>query len=235
MRRPNRHIISPRDPALGGLPKQFRVRMLGEFVEPDVPTINRHRLRMSREGNNARPIVELDVGNFDLRGERRAPRVHFQIVLPMRDHRVREAEEIEKFSHHPHVFQRAGIIFRRKQIIPVRKIDSLSDVLERVGIRPADAHGFLRQRKHLLFARVEPVFSENPRQLMRHETFRQSLVTVEFNGWKDRTHGHYDFGFRISSFGFSAAASPSPPLEERAGERRSLRSEPFSSMAGGPG
>ena len=58
----------------------------------------------------------------------------------------------------------------------------------RVSMGMRGANGFFGEGEDLLFLRVELVLGENPRQLMRHEKSRQSLVIVELNEWKDGTH-----------------------------------------------
>ena len=86
---PDGHVVAPGDAALRGLPEEFRVRVFGEFVEADIAAVNRHGLRMSRESNDARAVVEFDVADFDFLGNRTARGVsrtgQFERVFAVRD------------------------------------------------------------------------------------------------------------------------------------------------------
>jgi len=62
---PDGHVVAPGDAALGSLPEEFGVGVLGEFVEADVAAVNGHGLRVGGEGDDAGAVIEFDVTNFD--------------------------------------------------------------------------------------------------------------------------------------------------------------------------
>jgi len=89
MGRPNGQVVIPGDPALGGLPEQPGIGVLGEFIEADVAAIDRHGLGICGEGDDARSRCRIDYANFDLFSEtgRRRPwsssRLERQALLAM--------------------------------------------------------------------------------------------------------------------------------------------------------
>ena len=62
---PDGHVVAPGDAALGSLPEEFGVGVLGEFVEADVAAVNGHGLGMGGKSNDAGAVIEFDVTNFD--------------------------------------------------------------------------------------------------------------------------------------------------------------------------
>jgi DNA-binding NarL/FixJ family response regulator len=82
----------------------------------------------------------------------------------VRDDGFGEVTDVGEFFGDAHVFECAGVIFRGKEVIAIFEAQSFADIFEGVG--PADADGFFSECEDLLFALVEELFCENPRDLM---------------------------------------------------------------------
>ena len=65
---------------------------------------------------------------------------------------------------------------------------ALANVLEGVGVRPADTNGFFGEGHGLLFAGVDGFFGANPVELVREEEFGESGVGVDVDGREDGGH-----------------------------------------------
>src|SRR5213592_3257730 len=84
------------------------------------------------------------------------------------------AGEIEDFSELvalADVFEGAGIIFGCEKIIATFEPKPFADILESVGVGPADANGFFGEGEGLFVLRMDGFFGLNPRDLVRHEVF----------------------------------------------------------------
>ena len=188
---PDGEVVGPGDAALGGLPEELGVGVFGKFVEADVAAVNGHGLGMSGEGDDAGAVVEFDVADFDFFGEGGGSAfgveaVEFEVILAVGENGAGEVEEGGEFPGQAHVFEGAGIIFSGKEIIAVGVAETFADVLEGVGVGPADADGFFGQGEDLLVLGVKGVFAEDPGDLVGHEVFGEEGVGVDRDGGEDR-------------------------------------------------
>jgi hypothetical protein len=202
VRGPDGHVVAPGDSALGGLPEEFGVGVFGEFVEADVAAVNGHGLGVSGEGDDARPGVEFYVAHFEfLRdGVTCTGHVDFEVIFAVGNDGLCEVEESDKFPSSVHVFERARIIFGGKEVIAVVKVESLSDVFESVCEGPADADRFFCECKDLLLSRMEGVFGEDPRNLVRQEVGVKDGFGIDVDGRIYSAHSgflNFEFGFLI--------------------------------------
>ena len=57
--RPDGKVASPSDSALGGLPKEFGVGMLGEFVDANVAAVDGHGIGIRGKGDDAGAVIKI--------------------------------------------------------------------------------------------------------------------------------------------------------------------------------
>jgi hypothetical protein len=167
--------------------------MLGEFVQAHVTAINGHRLRVRREGDDPRAVVELDDTDLDVLGEAGWPPVfvgpvHGQVFFAVADHRSCQVEDLGKLVTLADVLQRAGIIFGGKEVVAVLEPKPFANILETVCIGPADPDRFLGQGDGLPMLLVDGFLGLNPCDLVRHEVFGELGIGVEGEGAED-VHG----------------------------------------------
>src|SRR5215471_20418063 len=113
--------------------------MLRKFVQADIAAIYRHRLWIGGERNNARAGVELDHADFHVLCETGGPALFIESIerdafLPVAYDRAGKVKQLRELVALPDIFQRAGIIFRREEIIAAFEPKPFSDVLERIGV-----------------------------------------------------------------------------------------------------
>ena len=192
--RPDSHVGSPGDAALGGFPEKPGIGMFGEFIEANIAAIDGHGLRMRRESANGGAVVEFDVAHFQFVGEARRMALliearDFVGFLAVGDDETSGIEKISHLSAQAHVLEGALIIFGGKEIIAIFKAEAFADIFESVGIGPADADGFFSEGKGLLSQGMDGVFSLNPMDLVGYEEAREQGVAVDSNARDDEGHG----------------------------------------------
>jgi len=164
---PDGEVAAPGDAALGGLPKQAGVGVLGEFVEADIAAVNGHGVRVRGKSDDARAVVEFDVADFDFFGEAAwvafgVEAFDFDKIFAVAEDRAGVTEHVGEVIDVVHVFERAGQIFGGKEVIAVAKAQAFADVFKAVAEGPADADGFFVEGEDLLFGLVEGVLGFDP-------------------------------------------------------------------------
>ena len=183
--RPDSHVGSPGNAALGGFPEKPGIGMFGEFIEANIAAIDGHGLRMRRESANGGAVVEFDVAHFQFVGEARRMALliearDFVGFLAIGDDETSGIEKISHLSAQAHVLEGALIIFGA-----IFKAEAFADIFESVGIGPADADGFFSEGKGLLAQGMNGVFGLNPMDLIGYEEAREQGVTVDSNARDD--------------------------------------------------
>ena len=185
---PDGEVATPGDAALGGFPKEPGVGMLGEFVDADVAAVNGHGLRVRREGEDARAVVEFDDADFEVVGEgggaaRGVKALDFDVFFAAGDDGAGVVEEVGEVIAEAHVFECAGIIFGGEEVVAVAEVKAFADVFEGVGVGPADADGFFGEGEGLAALVVDGFFGFDPVDLVRHEVAGEGGVGVEAEWW----------------------------------------------------
>ncbi len=138
---------------------------------------------MRREGDDAGAVVELHEANrrfvHETGGLARCvePR-HFDAFFSVRNDRAGEVVEFGKLVRLAHVFQRALVILGREEVIAFLEPEALADVLEGIGVGPADPDRFFGEGKGLQVAGVDGVFGFDPVDLVWQEKPGEGAVGV---------------------------------------------------------
>ena len=182
--RPDGKIMAQGDAALGSFPKEFCIGMFGEFVEADIAAVNGHGLGVGGESDDPGAVVEFDHAGFDLLDDTGGMAmliklIDGQILWAVAEDAAGELENFGELVALIDVFERAGIIFGGKEIIPIFEPEPFADVFESVGIGPADADGFFGQSHGLFALLVNGFFGLDPGDLVRHEMFGERAVGVD--------------------------------------------------------
>ena len=97
----------------------------------------------------------------------------------MPQNRVREVEDLGEAIALLNVLEGALIVFRREQVIPLPEPEPFADILERVGVGPADADGFLGEGNHAFALIMKRGFRLNPLDLVRCEVLCEQAAGIE--------------------------------------------------------
>ena len=190
---PDVEVVGPGDAALGSLPEELGVGVLGKFVEADIAAVNSHGVRVGGEGDDAGAVVEFDVPDFHFFGERGGlaigiEAVDFEIIFAVGKDGAGELEEFDEAIGELHVFQGTGPIFGGEKIIALGIAETFANVFESVGERPANAHGFFSEGERAAVLSVDEVVGLDPHGLVGEEVFGEEGGGVDADGGEDGGH-----------------------------------------------
>src|SRR5439155_22921340 len=136
-----------------------------------------------REGGDARGVLEFYVADLDFLSGAGGLGVgvqsgHLEIVLAVGDDGPGEVVNLAELVRQANILYGAWIIFGGEEVVAVFEAESFAKVFEGIGVGPADADGFLGERKGLFVLRVDLILGENPVYLMWHEVLRELFVVV---------------------------------------------------------
>ena len=143
VRGPDSEVAGPGDTGLGGLPEELCVRVFGKFVEPDIAAIDSHGVGIGGESDDAGAVLEFDVADFDLFGERGGmafgiERFDFDDIFAVAENGPSVTKHVGEVVNLVHVLERAGPVFRHEEVIAIFKTEAFADILEAVAKGPAD-------------------------------------------------------------------------------------------------
>ena len=158
-------------------------------------------MRMGRESEDARAVVEFDDAHFDFISEGAGVAVFvgardFVELLAVTDDGAGEIKDFGELIALANIFECAGIIFGGEEVIAIFEPEPFANVFKGVGIGPADANGFFGESDDLFAVVVDRFFGLDPGELVRHEEFLEFGVGVEFV-MMEEVHGIFDFRFWI--------------------------------------
>src|SRR5258706_3907592 len=144
---PDGNVVGPSDAGLGGFPKEFCVRVFGEFVETNVAAIDGHGVGIGGEGNNAGTIIKLDVADFNFFGEGSGPAFgikgfNLEDIVAVVEDGASVTEEVGEVINVIHILEGAGPVFGDEKVITVGEAETFADVFETIAERPTDTDGF---------------------------------------------------------------------------------------------
>jgi len=200
VRGPDGEVVIPGDAGLGGLPEEFGVGMLGEFVESDIAAVDGHGVGVGGKGDDTGAVVEFDVADFNFFGEGggKALRVEgfdFDEVFAATKDGAGEAEEVGEVVDVAHVFEGGGPVFGDEEVVAFGEAEAFANIFEAVAEGPADADGFFCEDEDADAAGMVGVFGFDPADLVGGEVFGEEGIGIDLNEGEDGRHRILDFRF----------------------------------------